>query len=65
MNPLKVSLPLIRNTIVSFGYACWASLVVIGLLSFAGAAKHPATGGCVRRVLAATISCPHLHTAHL
>ena len=40
MDPLGVDLHLIRGTIVTFGYACWGSLVVIGLLSLAGFFFH-------------------------
>ena len=47
MDPLGVDLKLVRTTIVAFGYSCWASLVVIGLLSLLGLAVHVGIHMCL------------------
>ena len=54
MDPLGVDLKLVRTTIVAFGYACWSSLVVIGLLSLMGLAVHVAIHMCL---LGSTTMC--------
>ena len=61
MDPLGVDMYLVRAVIVTFGYVCWSSVVVIGLLSGAMLFVHAFLAG----LLHAARSCASPRVARL